>query len=97
MKNYSLNDQHYYKGIKICHKGIKICQFCTCLKEHQRAVSNSNSSKSALPEHVSETSHNIVWDDSTCRIITTHNRYGKRLCLEAWHINASSCALNRDD
>ena len=28
---------------------------------------------------------------------TTNNRYGQRLCLEAWHINASSCALNRDD
>ena len=26
-------------------------QFCTCLKEHQRAVSNFNSSKSALAEH----------------------------------------------
>ena len=22
---------------------------------------------------------------------------GQRLCLEAWHINASPCALNRDD
>ena len=31
------------------------------------------------------------------RIITTNNRYGQRLCLEAWHINASPCALNRDD
>ena len=34
-------------------------QFCTRLKEHQRAVSNSNSSKSALAKHVCETSHNI--------------------------------------
>ena len=70
-------------------------QFCTRLKEHQRAVSNFNSSKSALAEHVCETSHNIAWEDST--IITTNNRYGHRLCLEAWHINASPCALNRDD
>ena len=70
-------------------------QFCTRLKEHQRAVSNCNSSKSALAEHVWETSHNIAWEDS--RIITTNNRYGQRLCLEAWHINASPCALNRDD
>ena len=29
--------------------------------------------------------------------IITNNRYGQRLCLEAWHINASPCALNRDD
>ena len=70
-------------------------QFCTRLKEHQRAVSNFNSSKSALAEHVCETSHNIAWEDS--KIITTNNRYGQRLCLEAWHINASPCALNRDD
>ena len=69
--------------------------FCTRLTEHQRAVSNFNSSKSALAEHVCETSHNIVWEDS--KIITTNNRYGQRLCLEAWHINASHCALNRDD
>ena len=54
-----------------------------------------NSSKSALAEHVCETSHNIAWEDS--KIITTNNRYGQRLCLEAWHINASPCALNRDD
>ena len=70
-------------------------QFCTRLKEHQRAVSNFNSSKSALAEHVCETSHDIAWEDS--RIITTNNRYGQRLCLEAWPINASPCALNRDD
>ena len=70
-------------------------QFCTRLKEHQRAVSNFNSSKSALAEHVCETSHNIVWEDS--KVITTNNRYGQRLCLEAWHINTSPCALNRDD
>ena len=35
--------------------------------------------------------HNIAWDDS--RIITTNNRYGQRLCLEAWHINVIPCAL----
>ena len=45
-------------------------QFCTRLKEHQRAVSNFNSSKSALAEHACETSHNIAWKDS--RIITTN-------------------------
>ena len=41
------------------------------------------------------TSHNIAWEDS--KVITTNNRYGQRLCLEAWHINTSPCALNRDD
>ena len=52
-------------------------QFCICLKEHQQAVPNSNSSKSALARHVCETSHNIAWDDS--RITATNNRYGQRL------------------
>ena len=70
-------------------------QFCTRLKEHQRAVSDFNSSKSALDEHVWETSRNIAWEDS--KIITTNNRCVQRLCLEAWHIQASPCALNRDD
>ena len=58
-------------------------------------VKQNVSSKSALAEHVCETSHNIALEDS--RISTTNNRYGQRLCLEAWHTNASSCALNRDD
>ena len=70
-------------------------QFCTRLKEHQRAVSNFNSSKSAVAEHVCETSHDIAWEDP--KIITTNSCYGQRLCLEAWHINASPCALSRDD
>ena len=70
-------------------------QFCTRLKEHQRTVSNSNRSKSALAEHVCQKSHNIAKNDS--KIITANNRYGQQLCLENRHINANSCALNRDD
>ena len=70
-------------------------QFCTRLKEHQRTVSNSNRSKSALAEHLCQTSHNIAKNDS--KITTANNRYGQRLCLENWHINANSCALNRDE
>ena len=42
------------------HLGQTNHQFCTSLKEHQRAVSNSYSSKSALAEHVCETSYNIA-------------------------------------
>ena len=40
---------------------------------HQRVVSNSNSSESALAEQMCETSYNIAWDDSI--IVTTNNRY----------------------
>ena len=70
-----------------CSDCEKVClgqtkrQFCARLKKHQRAVSNSNGSKSALTEHACETSHDIALDDS--RIITTNNRYGQRLCLQA--------------
>ena len=30
----------------------------------------------------------IAWENS--KVITTNNRYGQRLCLEAWHINMSN-------
>jgi hypothetical protein len=32
-----------------------------------------------------------------CVTPKTNNRYGQRRCLEAWHINMSDHALNRDD
>ena len=70
-------------------------QFGTQLKEHQKAVSTLDKGKSALAEHVCYTKHEIVWENS--KVITTNNRYGQRLCLEAWHINISNHALNRDD
>jgi hypothetical protein len=60
-------------------------QFGTRLKEHQKAVSSLDKGKSALVEHVCYTKHEIAWENS--KVITTNNRYGQRLCLEAWHIN----------
>jgi hypothetical protein len=42
-----------------------------------------------------EFSHEIAWENA--KVITTNNRYGQRLCLEAWHINMSHHALNKDD
>ena len=89
-------------NIFYCHTGLVLMNAIAtqdCIHDQrfdtQRAVYNLYSSKSALAEHVCKTSHKIAWEDS--KIITTNNRYGQRLCLEAWHINASSCALNRDD
>ena len=70
-------------------------QFGTRLKEHRKAVSTLDKGKSALAEHVCYTKHEIAWENS--KVITTNNRYGQRLCLEAWHINMSNHALNRDD
>ena len=60
-------------------------QFGTRLKEHQEAVSTLDKGKSALAEHVCYTKHAIAWGNS--KVITTNNRYGQRLCLEAWHKN----------
>ena len=70
-------------------------QFGTRLKEHQKAVSTLDKGKSALAEHVCYTKHEIAWENS--KVITTNNCYAQRLCLEAWHINMSNHALNRDD
>ena len=70
-------------------------QFGTRLKEHQKAVSTLDKGKPALAEHVCYTNHETAWENS--KVITTNNRYGQRLCLEAWHINMSNDALNRDD
>ena len=70
-------------------------QFGTRLKEHQKAVSTLDKGKSALAEHVCYTKHEIAWENS--KVITTNNRYGQRLCLEALHINMSHHALNRDN
>ena len=60
-------------------------QFGTRLKEHQKAVSTLDKEKSASAEHVCYTKHEIAWENS--KVITTNNRYGQRLYLEAWHIN----------
>ena len=52
-----------------------------------------NKGKSALAEHVCAAPNTRL-----CRktqLITTNNRYGQRLCLEAWH--TSNHAFNRDD
>ena len=47
-------------------------------------------------------SRTCVWHQTqdcvgNSNVSTTNNRYGQRLCLEAWHINMSNHALNRDD
>ena len=35
--------------------------------------------------------------DCVITLTTTNNRYGQRRCPEAWHINMSRYAVNRDD
>ena len=70
-------------------------QFGTRIKEHQKTVSTLDKGKSTLAKHVCYTKHEIAWENS--KVITTNNRYGQRLCLEAWDIIMSNHALNRDD
>ena len=92
---------HVVYSIPACSDGEKEYlgqskrQFGTRLKEHQKAVSTLNKAKSALADHVCDTKHQIAWENS--KVITTNNRYDQRRCLEAWHINMSNHALNRDD
>jgi hypothetical protein len=66
-------------------------QFGTRLKKHQKAVSTSDKGKTALAEHACYTKRVIAWENS--KVISTNNRYGQRLCLEAWHINMSNQCL----
>ena len=50
-----------------------------------------------IAEYVCYTKHEIIFAWENSKVITTNNRYGQRLCLEAWRINMSNHALNRDD
>jgi hypothetical protein len=75
--------------------GQSKCQFGTWLKEHQKAASTLDKGKSALAVHVCYTKHKIAWENS--KVLTTNNCYGQRLYLEAWYINMSNHALNRDN
>jgi hypothetical protein len=81
--------------VKTNQKTHAVYTVYTRLKEHQKAVSTLNKGKSALAEHVCDTKHEIAWENS--KVSTTNNRYSQILCLEAWHINMSNHALNRDD
>ena len=77
--------QHVFSDQSECDHWVSQKYIPTSERVHQRAVSNPNSSKSALAEHTCKTSHNTALDDS--RIITSNNRYGQQLCLDAWYIN----------
>jgi hypothetical protein len=47
-------------------------QFCTRLKEHQKAISTLDKGKSALAEHVCYTKHEIAWENS--KVINYHKQ-----------------------
>ena len=68
----------------------------TACQKYRQETTPANS-RTPVPgvEHVCYTKHEIAWENS--KVITTNNRYGQRLCLEAWHINMSHHALNGDD
>ena len=70
-------------------------QFGTCLKEHKSALLAKWITNSALADHNFKTSHEIEWNNAS--IISCNPHYHQRICLEAWHINSTDYAINRDD
>ena len=51
--------------------------------------------KSTVAEHHKVSGHDIVWDEA--RILGTCENWRKRRFLEAWQINKTNNAINRDD
>ena len=70
-------------------------QFGIRLKEHKSALSAKRITNSALADHSFKTSHEIEWNNAS--IISCNPHYHQRICLEAWHINSTDYAINRDD
>ena len=65
-----------------------------CLKEHKRAVSQSDSNASASAEHVLNTGHQIDW--SNAMVLDSSHFYYHRLYLESWYMQKQRDALNRE-
>ena len=70
-------------------------KFKTRIKEHKKAVAQLEAHKSALAEHHKVSGHDIAWDEA--RILGTCDNWRKRRFLEAWQINKTNNAINRDD
>jgi len=70
-------------------------KFSTWLKEHQKAVVNKHSHKSALAEHCLHSGHIISWE--SLKSLRTSTNWHNRRILEAWEINTYRNLLNRDD
>ncbi|XP_068756578.1 uncharacterized protein [Montipora capricornis] len=70
-------------------------KFSTRKGEHQKAVARRQCKKSALADHVTNTNHDIAWDEAT--ILRTNSNWHQRKILEAWEINCARDPLNRDD
>jgi len=88
---YSIPCQVYVKS----YFGEMKRKFSTWLKEHQKAVVNKRSHKSALAEHCLHSGHTISWESSKMLRTSTNWRY--RSILEAWEINTCRNPLNCDD
>ena len=70
-------------------------KFSTRKGEHQKAVARGQCKKPALADHVTNTNHDIAWDEAT--ILRTNSNWHQRKILEAWEINCAKDPLNRDD
>ena len=65
-----------------------------CIKEHQRAVQQQNTSTNALAEHAWHKGHKINWDNPT--ILAHHPYLMQRCILESWHIHRHKGTINRE-
>ena len=70
-------------------------KFETRKKEHQKAVSQLDTKKSALAEHHVKTGHDILWSDY--KLLRTCDKFKQRKIMEAWEINLEPNSMNRDD
>jgi len=83
------------QGSDKCYIGETKRKFSTRLKEHQKAVVNKHSHKSALAEHCLPSGHTISWESS--KILRTSTNWRNRRILEAWEINTCRNPLKRGD
>ena len=65
------------------------------ISEHQRAIKNQRSDKSALSEHFLFLKHTINW--SEVKVLKAATDYLKRLFAESWFINENPEVMNRKD
>ncbi|XP_068719627.1 uncharacterized protein [Montipora capricornis] len=70
-------------------------KFSTRKGKPQKAVARRQSKKSALAHHVTNTNHDIAWDEAT--ILRSNSNWHQRKILDTWEINCARDPLNRDD
>ena len=65
------------------------------LKEHQRSLTISNLTQSAVAEHTAQQSHDIDWESAT--VMDVEKQFHWRGILESWYIWSETRAMNRNE